>query len=282
VKPTLARTREYEMGPSAESSHEASPVVPRERLTVAEQLVSIVAPSSLEADQYRALRHVVERLRRDSGLHVLAVTSPGPGDGKTVTTINLAASLAQSREARTLLVDADLHRPSVAQYLGLAHPRSPGLVDAILNEELTLGRLVRRLESSNLFVLGAGMYQAGAYELLNSPRLEALLDEARRHYDYVVVDTPPLLPLPDCRLIGRWVDGFFIVVGAHKTPRKALVEALNLVDPVKVIGTVFNGDDRPLAAYSGYYSYYGSREPHATPPGSSTGRSRWWKRAWKP
>lgn len=277
MKPTLARTHQYEIGSSAESP-ETVPDVPGERLTVAEQLVSIVAPSSLEADQYRALRHVVERLRRDSGLHVLAVTSPGPGDGKTVTTINLAASLAQSREARTLLIDADLHRPSVARYLGFAHPRSPGLVDAILNEDLTLGRMVRRLESMNLFVLGAGMFQAGAYELLNSPRLQALLDEARRHYDYVVVDTPPLLPLPDCRLIGRWVDGFFVVVGAHRTPRKALGEALNLLDPAKVIGTVFNGDNRPLAAYSGYYSYYGSREEH-DPSTRSPRRSRWWKRA---
>ena len=76
------------------------------------------SPASLEADQYRSLRHLVERLNRDSGLHVFAVTSPGSGDGKTVTTLNLAGSLAQSRDTRVLVIDADLHRPSVAEYLG--------------------------------------------------------------------------------------------------------------------------------------------------------------------
>jgi capsular exopolysaccharide synthesis family protein len=243
---------------------------------IAEPLVSILAPSSLEADQYRALRHVVERARRDSGLQIVAVTSPGSGDGKTVTTVNLAASLAQSRHSRTLLIDADLHRSSVAEYLGL-DPCCAGLVDGIVNEDYLLARMVRHLEALNLSVLTAGTYQAGAYEVLNSPRFEALLDEARRQYDYVVIDTPPLLPLPDCRLIGRWVDGFLIVVAAHKTPRAALLEAMNLIDRAKVIGTVFNGDDRPLAPYSGYYSYYSpaSRRP---PEGSWGGRARWWQR----
>jgi Mrp family chromosome partitioning ATPase len=80
-------------------------------MTVAEQLVSLVAPSSVEADQYRALRHTIERLHRDAALQVIAVTSPGAGEGKTVTTLNLAASLAQSPATRVLVIDADLHRP---------------------------------------------------------------------------------------------------------------------------------------------------------------------------
>ena len=72
----------------------------------------------------------------------------------------------------------------------------------------------------------------------------------------------------DCRLLGRLVDGFIVVVAAHKTPRKLVAEALNLLDPVKVIGVVFNGDDRPLASYYGYYGY-------SQPSGS---RSPWWQR----
>jgi len=246
---------------------------------VAEPLVSILAPASLEADQYRALRHVVERLRRDSGLHVLAVTSPGPGDGKTVTTINLAASLAQSRRARTLLIDADLHRSSVAEYLGFENPRAPGLADAILNEENTLERMVHQLEPLNLFVLTAGMYQVGTYELLNSPRMEALLEQARSQYEYIIVDTPPLLPLPDCRLLGRCVDGFLIVVAAHKTPRKVLMDAVNLVDPAKIIGTVFNGDSGTLEPYGGYYSYYNHGTAGELRNGGGGGN--WWRRALK-
>jgi Mrp family chromosome partitioning ATPase len=86
------------------------------------------------------------------------------------------------------------------------------------------------------------------------------LKEARSRFDYVLIDTPPLLPLPDCRLIGQWVDGFIILVTAHRTPRKALADALAMLDSNKVLGTVFNGDDRPLAPYGGYYGYYGRHE----------------------
>ncbi len=93
------------------------------------------------------------------------------------------------------------------------------------------------------------------YELLQSPRLGELLEEARRSYDYVVIDTPPLVSIPDCRAIARCVDGFLVIVAAHRTPRKLVEEALTVVDPAKVIGIVFNCDDRPLA---GYYSYSSS------------------------
>jgi capsular exopolysaccharide synthesis family protein len=228
--------------------------------TPAEQLVSLVAPASMEADQYRGLRHTIERMHGETGLQMLAITSPGPGDGKSVTTLNLAGSLAQSPETRVLVVDADLHRPSVGKYLGIDEPDAPGLVDLILNEDLSLAGIIRRLDALNLSVLLPGVCRSGAYELLNSARLAARLKEARSRFDYVLIDTPPLLPLPDCRLIGQWVDGFIILVTAHRTPRKALADALAMLDSNKVLGTVFNGDDRPLAPYGGYYGYYGRHE----------------------
>jgi capsular exopolysaccharide synthesis family protein len=243
-------------------------------MAVADQLVSLVAPSSMEANQYRGLRHTVERLHRDSGLQVVAVTSPGAGEGKTITTLNLAASLAQSAQTRVLVIDADLHRPSVGKYLGIAPPYSPGLSDVIASDDGELEAATRRIESFNLSVVLAGGVVAGPYELLNSARLELLLKEARNRYDYVLIDTPPVVPLPDSRLLAQWVDGFLIVVAAHKTPRKALAEALNLVDSGKTIGMVFNGDDRPLSPYSSYYGYYGQQSDSA--PSSNTG-SRWWR-----
>jgi capsular exopolysaccharide synthesis family protein len=254
-----------------------------DRVEVAEQLVSLLAPDSFEADQYRALRHSVEGLRKASGLHVIAVTSPEPGDGKTITTLNLAGALAQGQDARVIVVDVDLRRPSVARYLGLGSRRLPGLVDALLDPEFEMGRAVRRLEPFNLSVLPAGQPQTAPNELLNSMRLENLLREAREHYDYVLVDTPPLVPMPDSRLIGRWVDGFLVVVGAHKTPRRLLSHALTLLDPAKVIGVVFNGDDQHRASHYGYYDYYsnrandgrGARWWHALLPRSGPGSSRW-------
>jgi len=232
-----------------------------ERAHISEKLVSLVAPDSYAADQYRALRHIIERRRRENGYHVIAVTSPCPGDGKTVTTVNLAGSLAQSADSRVLLIDADLRRPSVAECLGLERPWSPGLAEAILDPDYELGALVRTLDGFNLSVLPAGAPQAAPYELLNSPRLEALVRDARRQYDCVLIDTPPAVPFPDCRLIERLVDAFLLVVAAHRTPKKMVAEALHLLDPAKVAGAVFNADDRSQPkAYGYYYGRYGRRK----------------------
>jgi capsular exopolysaccharide synthesis family protein len=224
-----------------------------------EHLVSLLDPSSFEAEQYRTLRHVVEQRRRASGLAILAVTSPAPGDGKTTTSINLAASLAQASRSRVLLVDADLRLSSVGKLLGLGVESGPGLTDLILDPSLSLADLVRTLPSSNLSVLTAGRPPEAPYEILKSPRLENLLQEAKGKYDIVVLDTPPVLPIPDCRLLAQWVDGFLMVVAANKTPQRLVGEALNLLDRSKVIGIVFNRDHRPLSGYYGYDYYYGRR-----------------------
>ena len=102
----------------------------------------------------------------------------------------------------------------------------------------------------NLSVLLAGRCPSAPYEVLKSPRLGELLGEARRRYDYIVLDTPPVVLFPDCRIISRYVDGLLIVVHAHKTARKLLEEALNVTELAKVVGLVFNGDDRHLSRHS--------------------------------
>jgi len=242
-----------------------------------DRLVSLIAPTSLEADQYRALRHTIERRHRESGFQVFGVTSPGASEGKTVTTLNLAGSLAQARQSRVLVADADFHRPSVGNYLGLA-PNRPGLAETIVNADAGPLDAVQQPNGSNLSVLSSGVDRSGVYELLNAPRFGTLVQAWRQDFDYVLIDTPPLVPLPDCRLLSQWVDGFIIVVAAHKTPRRMLGEALRLVDPAKIVGTVFNGDDRPLSPYSSYYGY----APTPVIPKRSAGpKPGWWSRALK-
>jgi capsular exopolysaccharide synthesis family protein len=231
-----------------------------ERSAIAEQLVSLRAPGSFAADQYRTLRHSVERLRRSAGLQILGVTSSGAGEGKSITALNLAGTLAQARNARILIVDADLRRPAVSHYLGLEPPSSGGLAEAIQNPTRELSDAVTHLERFNLSVLPAGPPQNAPYELLNAPRVETLLKEARGLYEYILIDTPPLVPFPDCRVLARHIDGFLVIVAAHKTPRKLLMEGLSLLDPAKVIGLVFNGDDEPRSAHYGYYGDYNARD----------------------
>jgi len=212
-----------------------------------DHLVSLLAPASFQAEQYRALRHMVEQLHRSAELSVVAVSSPDAADGKTTTAINLAGTLAQAPDARVLIIDADLRGANVAGYLGLDDHAAPGLVDAILDTNLTLEAVTQKRPHLNLSIVPAGRRSSAPYEVLKSPRVGELLAEARRKYDYVIVDTPPLVSVPDGRVIGKWVDGFLIVVAAHRTPRKLLEEALNVTEPAKLLGLVFNGDDRHLS-----------------------------------
>jgi len=223
-----------------------------------EELVSFNAPSSMEADQYRMLRHAVERLHQDEGYQVFGITSAAAGDGKSVTTLNLAGSLAQSAGTRVLVICADLHRETVPLYLGLNGLRRPGLADAITDDRYTLEQVVHRFDGLNVSIMPAGNVQSRPYELLSSRRLQSLIEEARRHYDYVLVDTPPVAPLADCRLLGRWVDGFIVVVAANRTPRKLLADALRVLESSKLLGVVFNGDAQPVSPYYGYYAHHQS------------------------
>jgi capsular exopolysaccharide synthesis family protein len=264
--------------PSAPSAGDASQTgAPRRRSAgprrsatitgeVESHLVSLVAPSGLEAEQYRALRHVVEQRHKSQALSVIAISSPGVGDGKTTTAINLAGALAQGADNSVLLVEADLRRPSIGEMLGFNGSRTVGLVDAILDSGITLASIVQPRPPFNLSVVLAGQVPASPYEVLKSPRLGALLDEARAQYDYIVLDTPPLALVQDCRVVARWVDGVIVIVAAHQTPRALLESALDVVDPTKLVGIVFNGFDdlgggRHGRHYAGYYAQADPDEP---------------------
>lgn len=237
---------------------------------VDEHLVSLVTPAAFEAEQYRALRHIVEQLHKTADLNVVAVSSPSVGDGKTLTAINLAGALAQGAEARVLLIDADLRRPSLDHRLGMMDTSGPGLVDAILDPGITLDQVVHPRRPFNLSVIRAGQTPPSPYEVLKAPRLGELLQEARRQYDYVIVDTPPLTPIQDCRVIGRWVDGFLVVVAAHRTPRRLVKEALTRLDQAKIIGFVFNQDSGSL---SRRYTRYGQGSLYSGQPASNGHRA---------
>ena len=241
---------------------------------VDEHLVSLITPDTFEADQYRVLRHAVEQRRRTTSLAIVGVTSAGAGDGKTTTSINLAGALAQDRGARVLLIDCDLRSSAMARRLGLAEGR--GLVQAIVDPMLTLDDAIRHLPRFNLDVMPAGFETASPYELLKSPRLGDLFEAARRRYDYVVVDTPPVMPFPDCRVLAKVVDGFLLVVSANRTPRRVIDEALEVLPKEAMIGVVFNGENQ-AAASKAAHSYYADE---GTSTADETGPRSFARRAW--
>jgi capsular exopolysaccharide synthesis family protein len=217
-------------------------------------LVTLTSPGSFAAEQYQGLRLTIERLRRGRTLQVIAVTSPAAGEGKTLTAINLAGALARgSDDARVLLIDADLRRPAVARQLAIDQ-FSQGLTEAIENPKMTLDSVTQTIRPFNLSIIPAGLRKGAVHQILRSPRLDGLLSEVRQRYDFVVLDTPPLLPVFDSALLANAVDGVLVVVAANQTPRKLLGEALNMLDPSKVLGLVFNRDAKPLFGY--YDAYY--------------------------
>lgn len=240
---------------------------------------------SFAAEQYRILGSQLERRQNGAG-GVVAVTSPAAGDGKTTTALNLALALAQPRAGRILLVDADLRRRSLCRRLKLTgEAAGPGLAGAAADPSLHLESLVRARPP--LAVLPAGEPGQPPSELLRSPRVGALLESARTSRDLVILDTPPLLLVPDCHVLARWVDGFLIVVAAHETPRKLLEEALNTLSADKVLGIVLNNDDRPLGGYyRRYQGYYGPsagrfKPPPRRPPSRETGAKERLAKSWR-
>jgi len=216
-------------------------------------LVTLLDPSSFEAEQYRQLRHRVEELRRARNVRVLAVTSAVAGDGKTLTAINLAGALARGHGARILVVDADLRHPTIAARLGIECTNG-GIEAALEGTQGSMMEFVQSINGPSLSVLPCAASREETYELLTSPRLAELINEARIHFDYVIIDTPPMIPVQDSGLLRSAVDGYIVVVSANSTPRQLVAEVLNRLDPASCVGLVFNRDDRPLFGY--YRTYY--------------------------
>ena len=228
------------------------------------RLVTLTAPDTFAAERYQGLRLKLEQLRAEKALRVIAVTSPGAGDGKTLTSINLAGVLARESDAKMLLIDADLRRSSVSAQLGIEPGRSRRLRRTLhrlrQGKQQSLTELIRRPETCGFDVLPAGSSSRSVQKLFRAERFTQILAEARERYDYVLLDTPPLVPVFDAAVLARQVDGVILVVAAAKTPRKLLGAALDLLDASKVVGLVFNDDTSPLFGYSNraYRPYFTS------------------------
>lgn len=232
-------------------------------------LVSFLDRASFEAEQYRILRHLVEERSRRTGLRILAVTSPGPGEGKTLTSLNLAGALAQAPGTRVLLIDADLRRPSLIPCLGLDCGADQGLAEAMTDPSVGIEDVALYSARFNLWVMPPGNSPIPAYEVLQLPSLADVLEDARQRFDFVIVDTPPAVAFPDYRLLEKWIDGSLLVICAGRTPRKMMESALGILDPAKALGIVFNGASGGAARY--YGNYYGN---YNREPGSRAGQDR--------
>jgi protein-tyrosine kinase len=216
-------------------------------------LVAATASHSLAAEQYRALRTRIKRAESGRALRVIAITSPGKGDGKSLTAANLALTMAQEFQQRVLLVDGDLRRPAVHRLFGVND--GPGLTDVLMGGAEAEDALVH-LPDHNLAILPAGTPPGHPAELLGSAAMRRLLDTLRTRYDRIIIDLPPVAPLADLHIVAPMADGVLMIVRAGVTTKPAIERALSGLDGGKVLGLVLNeAGDRSGDRYT--YEGYG-------------------------
>jgi capsular exopolysaccharide synthesis family protein len=200
-------------------------------------LVAGLAPKSLAAEQYRALRTRLALVEGAGALRTVLITSPQKGEGKSVTSANLALTMAQELQRRVVLVEADLRKPSLQHLFGL--PSGPGLAE-YLSGAVELKDIMKFLPEHNLTVIPAGTTPMNPAELLGSTAMRRTLDHLRTRFDRVILDTPPVLPLADVAILAPLVDGALMVVRAGYTPKPAIENALRSFDASRLLGVVLN------------------------------------------
>lgn len=206
-------------------------------------------------EQFRRLAGSLHHARQTHGLRSVMVTSSGPDDGKTLTSINLALVLAESYRYRVLLIDADLRRPSITNVVELAE--GSGLSEALHAsgpQPLALAQLGPRLT-----LLPAGRPTMNSIEALVSPRMRQILDEAMEKFDWVILDAPPVGPTADARLLSQMAGGTLFVVRAGKSQYPDVKQAIETVGRDQILGVVLNDvESRPDG---GDYYYYAPDAP---------------------
>lgn len=216
--------------------------------------LSLVRPQSAFAESFRALRTTLLLSAAGKPPQVLVITSSVPGEGKTTTAMNVAVALAQNH-CRVLLVDTDMRTGGLHERLGLDH--SGGLSQCLTGSGDPQTAIVSMLDLPSLHILFSGHRPPAPAELLGSDQMRSLLEKWRNNYDYVVLDTPPVLALTDAAILASMADGILVVARIGVTQRQTLCRTRELLRGVKTrtIGVVLNDFDSHSSAYFAHYGY---------------------------
>ena len=229
-------------------------------------LVAITQPRSAYNEQFRSLRTRVLQAGEHQQVRTIVLTSAGIGEGKTLTAMNLAWLLAQTEGVRALLIDSDLRQPCATNYLGIDLP--VGLSE-VLGGDLGLEEAIVRLEPAGLYLLPGGKARDDVAELLSGPTYARVLKEARRLFDYVIIDAPPLGIFTDASVLIDKADGALLIVRAGKTRYSSLDRLLDQLPRERILGVVLNRADEELDSTAYYYQHrYYDRERRAIKGGS--------------
>lgn len=219
-------------------------------------LINKAQPTLPPGEEFRTLRTRLNHIQGLEPIHSLIVTSPSPAEGKSFTATNLALAQSHLTDNYTLLCDFDFRRPTLHSLFEI--PRVPGTTDLLLGEA-TLTQALKRIAGTNLFVLPAGTLVRNPLELLNLKEVKSLLRELPKVFNWVILDTPPLLFSADANLLATLCDGTLVVVRIGSTTYEQLGRAVQSLCENNVLGVVANGAHAG-ELYSKYTYYYSKAE----------------------
>jgi capsular exopolysaccharide synthesis family protein len=202
-------------------------------------------------EQYRKLRTKIQQESEIRPIRSMLVASPGPGEGKTLTVLNLALSFGMLPEFRVLVLDGDIRKGSIAKWMGLTG--LPGLSN-LIDGSAKLEDVIIKGENFPVHCITAGTSARPAAELLTSPALGSLMNELSEHFDLVLMDSPPVNLLTDAQMLAANCDAVILVARAFVTTNKAMQKTLAEMSTYRLIGTVLNGGMRGRE-YKNYYGY---------------------------
>lgn len=218
------------------------------------RLVMHTDPRSAGADRFRFLRMCLRELWNAGKLKTLQITSPLPQDGKSTIALNLATALAEGGKRNVLLIEADLHRPTLSEQLGIE--KRVGLADC-LDNSLNPVSALRRLEPLCWYLLPAGEPRSNPTEMLQTEAFAKVLQRLSPHFDWILIDSPPVIPLTDALSLARQADATLLVAREGRTPREAIEKAIAVLGRQRVLGIVLNAVEGLDRMYSGYYGHGG-------------------------
>jgi len=218
------------------------------------------------AEQFRTLRSRLYQMRDTSKMKRVLVTSAISGEGKTLVATNLAQAIALERDRKVLLIDGDLRAAKL--HLPLGAPLSPGLSEFLCGE-VAEGEIIQHGKEGNLCFIAAGSLVKNASELLSNGRLPKLLDRVAPLFDWVILDSPPCLPVSDAGVLASFVDGVLLVVRAGSTPSALAQKARKQLQERNVVGVVLNAVNEGEAHGTYFYPEYGYRRVDSEESGLS-------------
>ena len=195
-------------------------------------------------EQYKLLRSKLSGLNGNHNNKVVAVTSTQKGEGKSITSVNLAIVMAEDTKKKVLLIDGDMRKPSIHTFFNCKSEY--GLVDILLNKT-DIESAVVPSGIKNLSLLLAGGPVESPSDLISAPLLKDIIEKLKKRFDYIIFDSPPIIPFADMNILGDIVDGILLVVRAEKTPKDMVIEALKGLNKENVLGVVFNDSRKRLS-----------------------------------